>query len=301
MHLLDTPAVIERPAGFVRVTGSDRLNYLQTLLSQDVEHVAAGEAADFLYLDAKGNAFAAGRLVAFAGEIVVVVPPETAESLAERLASYTFLLDAGAEQIEGWAFASARGPEPITAAGARDTPMTGAPHGGGMVLRDRTGGIDWIGPAEWVREVAADTGLPEASPQEWEAYRISAAEPGWHTEIDAGRRPQELGLLPTHVHLRKGCYPGQESIAKTYNLGRPRRSLCVVAFDGEVTAGDEVTAGEKTGEVTSAAATDEGYIALVLVPVDREGELRGDGKVSVGDVSGSVLRRVGEGLPQPGA
>lgn len=301
MLLTDRAAVLLRPAGFVRVTGADRLGYLHSLLSQHIESLTPGDVADFLYLDAKGNALAAGRALAFAGEIALVVPPEAASPVAERLSSFTFLMDASAEVVGDWALASARGPEPIDAPGARAEPMTGAPHGGGMVVRDRSGGIDWVGPAEWVREAMADTGLPEASAADWEAWRILAGEPSWGAEIADGRRPQELGLLPTHVHLQKGCYPGQESVAKTYNLGRPRRTMCVVAFDGPVAAGDEVSAGDKTGTVTSAAATDDGWVALALLPVDRDGELRGGGEVAVGDVAGKVVRRVGEGLAIPGA
>lgn len=301
MMLIDRAAVIERSAGFVRVTGADRLGYLHSLLSQQMESLTAGDVADFLYLDAKGNALAAGRAVCFAGEVVLVVPPETASPLAERLNSFTFLMDATAEVADGWALASARGPEPIDAPGARPEAMVGAPHGGGMVIRDRTGGIDWVGPDEWVRKAMVDTGLPEASDADWEAWRISAGEPAWGAEIADGRRAQELGLLPTHVHLTKGCYPGQESVAKTYNLGRPRRSLCVVAFDGPVAPGDDVTAGEKSGTVTSAATTDDGHVALALLPVDRDGELRGGGEVAAGEVAGRVVRRVGEGLAIPGA
>lgn len=301
MDLLDRSACRLRPAGFVRVTGSDRQGYLHTLLSQDIESLGAGDVADFLYLDAKGGAIAAGRAVVLAGEVVLVVPPEVAAPLAERLASYTFLMDAAAEVVEGWALASARGPEPIAAPGARDEPMTGAPHGGGMVIRDRSGGIDWVGPDEWVREAMADSGLPEASEGDWEAWRILSGEPAWGSEIGDGRRTQELGLLPTHVHLSKGCYPGQETIAKTYNLGRPRRALCVVRFDAEVGAGDEVVAGDKSGEVTSAAESDDGWVALAMLPLDREGELRGEGKVSAGGADGVVVRKVGEGLPLPGA
>jgi tRNA-modifying protein YgfZ len=301
MRLLDEPAVRRREAGFVRVSGHDRLSYLHTLLSQDVESLEPGDVADFLYLDAKGNAQAVGRAVAFAGAVVLVVPADVAAWLAERLASYTFLMDASAEVVEGWALASARGPDPVAAAGARDEPMSGAPHGDGMVVRDRTGGIDWVGPADWVDRAVADSGLPQATGDEWEAWRILAGVPAWRSEIGASRRTQELGLLPTHVHLRKGCYPGQESIAKTYNLGRPRRALCVVRFDGLVKAGDEVVAGERQGQVTSAAEVDDGSVALAMLPVDREGTVAGDGKVAAGDVTGTVLRRVGEGLPLRGA
>ncbi|QBI20244.1 folate-binding protein [Egibacter rhizosphaerae] len=302
--LVDTPAYVRDNTGAVVVTGADRLNYLQSLLSQDAERREAGDVADFLYLDAKGNAKATGRLVVREDDVLLLTPPDVAAPLADELARYTFLLDAPNEDRSAdWVIARARGPEPVdgSAVGAPDAPMRARVGVDGVVLRDRSGGIDLAGPAPWVAEAAESLGLPEAEAEDWHRWRIAFGEPAWGAEITTGRRPQELGLLPTHVHLDKGCYPGQESIAKTYNLGRPRRSLCVVEFDAPVTAGAALDAGGKQGEVTSAAPDGAGSIALALVPVDREGALRGEGEVTVDGVSGRVRSRVGEGLPQPGA
>ena len=310
-------AVARRPVGLVRVTGSERLAFLHTLLSQHVADLAAGQVRDFLFLDAKGGARAAGRLVARDDDVLLAVAPEAAEGLAETLANSTFLMDAGAEALGGWTLASARGPADAAASapdaaalpaldgassgGAPDEPMTAALEGDLAVIRDRRGGVDWLGPDAAVAAAVEASGLAEADPAALEAWRIAAGEPGWGSEIAAGRRTQELGLLPTHVHLDKGCYPGQESIAKTYNLGRPRRALCVVDLDAPVEVGATVTAGDKTGEVTSAAATDAGAVALCLLPLDRDGAVRGGGTVTVDGVDGRVRRRVGEGEPIPGA
>ena len=330
-------AVARRTVGLVRVTGSERLAFLHTLLSQHVADLAAGQVRDFLFLDAKGGARAAGRLVARDDDVLLAVAPEAAEALAETLANSTFLMDAGAEALGGWTLASARGPADAAASapdaatttdgaalpasdaavpppapalpaldgassgGAPDEPMTAALEGDLAVIRDRRGGVDWLGPDAAVAAAVAASGLAEADPAALEAWRIAAGEPGWGSEIAAGRRTQELGLLPTHVHLDKGCYPGQESIAKTYNLGRPRRALCVVDLDAPVEVGATVTAGDKTGEVTSAAATDAGAVALCLLPLDRDGAVRGGGTVTVDGVDGRVRRRVGEGEPIPGA
>jgi len=126
----------------------------------------------------------------------------------------------------------------------------------------------------------------------------------WGAEIAPGRRAQELGLLPTHVHLRKGCYPGQESIAKIFNLGRPRRALAVVERGAPMAVGDLVEVPAlpgKHGEITSAAAAGGAWVALALVPVGPDGALPDDGAVRVGGAAARVRRRVAEGLPQPGA
>ena len=303
MGLLDTiTAVARRTTGVVRVEGHDRLTYLHSLLSQHLEEAKPGTVTDFLYLDAKGTALAEGRAVVRAGDVLLVTPPDVAPDLADALSRFTFLLDATAhDETDHWALASVRGPDTDTLPGARSTPMTAAPHGDGMVIRDRSGGVDYLGPPAWVDARISDLELAEATPEDWERWRIRAAQPVWARDIAAGRRTQELGLLPTHVHMTKGCYPGQESIAKTYNLGRPRRALCVVEFDAGVSSGEEVTAGNKTGVITSAAQDGTGTVALALLPLDRDGDVLGDGIVKAGDATGRVIQRVGTGLPQAGA
>ncbi len=302
--LLDTPAVYRRRAGVVRVSGHDRLTYLHSLLSQHLEGARPGTVADFLYLDAKGNPQAAGRAVVRAGDVLLVTPAEVAADLAAALAKYTFLLDATAEDLSAtWALASVRGPGEVPAPGARTEPMTAAPHGAGLVVRDRSGGVDLLGEKDWVDERVADLDLPEAGAGDWEAWRIVAGEPAWGREIAPGRRAQELGLLPTHVHLRKGCYPGQESIAKIHNLGRPRRALAVLEAGAPVRPGDPVEVVDlpgKRGEVTSAATAGDRWVALALVPLAADGSLPGDG-LTAGGVGVLLRGRVAEGVPQPGA
>jgi tRNA-modifying protein YgfZ len=303
MGLLDTTtAAVRRWVGVVRVEGHDRLTYLHSLLSQHLEDATPGTVADFLYLDAKGTAVAEGRAVVRAGDVLLVTPLDVAPSLADALGRFTFLLDATAhDETADWALVSVRGPDVEGLPGARSAPMTAAPHGPGMVIRDRSGGVDYLGPPDWVDERLSDLGLPEATHEDWERWRIRAAQPVWALDLAAGRRAQELGLLPTHVHLRKGCYPGQESIAKTYNLGRPRRALCVVEFDAAVPPGGDVVTGGKTGVITSAVPDGTGTVALALLPLDRDGNLPDAGVVNAGGVPGRVVGKVGEGLPQPGA
>lgn len=290
--LFDVPAFARRPAGVVRVTGEDRLSWLHTLLSQQLEDLGAGEARDFLYLDPKGNAIAAGRALVRDGDVLLVTAPEVAVPLTEQLDRMRFMLRvAVADESADWALASVRGD------GFPDAPaaMTFRADGDGLVVGDRSGGVDLLGAADWVAERLTALGLPEAASGEWEAWRIAHGEPAWGREIAPGRRPQELGLLPTHVHLRKGCYPGQESIAKTWNLGRPRRALAVLELDAE--PADVLMAGGREAPVTSAAPHDGHWVALALLPVDADGRL----PESVDGPPGRVLRKVGDGLEIPGA
>ena len=300
--LLDEPAVARRADGVVRVTGPDRLAYLNSLLSQDLESAGPGTARDFLYLDAKGNALAVGRAVVREDDVLLVVPAAVTASLVDALQRFTFLLEAQTEDLgDAWSVCSVRGAGMVDVAGAPAEPDQATTDGDGVLVRDRSGGVDVVGTNDWVNARLDPLELPDASAEQWEAWRIAAGEPGWGSEITEGRRAQELGLLPTHVHLRKGCYPGQESIAKIYNLGRPRRVLAVVEMSGEVRPGDPVSVGAKTGEITSAVASGAVWLALALLPVDAGGQVLGGGEIVVGDVHGRVRRRVGEGLAIPGA
>lgn len=280
--------------GVVVVTGPERLSYLHTLLSQHLENAAPGQAADFLYLDAKGYPVAAGRALVRAEDVLLVTEPAVAPTLAERLDAMRFLLRVQVADVSGaWALASARGDGAVLDAPA--TLMTFIEDDGGVVLRDRSGGVDLLGEPGWLDALLGELRLPEASPQEWEAWRILHGDAAWGREIAPGHRPQELGLLPTHVHLRKGCYPGQESIAKTWNLGRPRRALAVLELDAE--PGERLRVAERAAPVTSAAPADGRWLAMALLPVDAEGRLPD----RVNDPPGRVLRKVGDGLPIPGA
>lgn len=299
--LTDHTAVYHRPDGVVRVAGQDRLPYLHSLLSQDLESATAGTVREFLYLDAKGNHLAAGTAVVHAEAVYLLVPPDVAEDLADRLDRFRFMMQVDVSNIsEEWAVASLRGPGQVEAPGARSQPLTAAPHGPGLVIRDRDGGVDLLGPEGWVRERSDELDLPIATADDWDRWRILAGRPGWDSEITAGRRTQELGLLPTHVHLRKGCYPGQESIAKIHNLGRPRRALAVVRSDAVLTPGTPLGEGRRLGEVTSASPMqDGGSTALALIPL-----VDGTLPQTLTDPDGNevrVLEAVGSGLPQPGA
>lgn len=298
--LLDQPAVHIRSDAVIAVTGQDRAAYLHSLLSQDVEGLQPGDVADFLYLDAKGDPLAAGTIVVHAERLLLLVPAEVSHDTADRLDRFRFMMQAEVTLEEDWAVASIRGPGQVEAPGARSELGTAAPHGPGLVVRDRDGGVDLLGPSGWVHDRVEELGLPTAGTAEWDRWRVSAGRPAWGSEITQGRRTQELGLLPTHVHLRKGCYPGQESIAKIYNLGRPRRALAVVESPGVLKAGQSVGEGRRPGEVTSAAELpDGGTVALALLPLDKEGHL--PEQVEVDGQAVTVRARVGAGLPQPGA
>ncbi len=127
------------------------------------------------------------------------------------------------------------------------------------------------------QELGQAAGLTQVGELAWEALRIEAGLPRWAREVDARAIPNELDWLRTGVHLNKGCYPGQETIARTVNLGRPPRRLVQLQLAGwqgqlpevgarvYLPAGDN-PAGKAVGTITSVARHWElGNIALALV------------------------------------
>jgi folate-binding protein YgfZ len=94
----------------------------------------------------------------------------------------------------------------------------------------------------------------EASEEEVERWRIESRIPLWGRELDDGILPAEAGLDETHISFSKGCYPGQEPIARQHYRGKVNRRLRVLDIEGEATPGDELVLNEKTvGRITSAA------------------------------------------------
>ena len=140
---------------------------------------------------------------------------------------------------------------------------------GGLANEEPPDGGSAAGPGEALVAVAEHDAL--AGAMAWEALRIEAGRPRRAREVDERAIPHELDWLRTAVHLTKGCYPGQETVARTLNLGRPPRRLTLLQLDGLAgglpAPGDVVRLGERAvGAVTSTARHHElGPIALALL------------------------------------
>ena len=114
-----------------------------------------------------------------------------------------------------------------------------------------------------------------------ERLRIEGARPAWGKELDDSILPAEAGLDETHVSFTKGCYPGQEPIARLRYRGKVNRSLRVLEVEG-ADPGDEIRHGDKVvGRVTS--VVDDRALAYVRVEVPAEAE------ISVGGKTGRTL------------
>jgi tRNA-modifying protein YgfZ len=230
--------VAARERDFVGVTGPDAADYLQRMVSNDVEVLAPGEACPALLLTAKARLIAP-LVVLRRGDddFLLLTEPGLGETVRAQLARMRLRAQCEIEPEEH---------ESVLVFGAADGFAT-----------------DWPGARE-----ALDAGLnPTLSEEELELRRIESGVPRWDHELDDRILPAEASLEETHISFSKGCYPGQEPIARLHFRGHPNRGLRVVELD-EVPEYDTplLHDGREVGRVTSAALRADGsVVALAYV------------------------------------
>ncbi|WP_328582996.1 CAF17-like 4Fe-4S cluster assembly/insertion protein YgfZ [Streptomyces sp. NBC_00370] len=258
--------------GVVTVTGADRLSWLHLLLTQHVSELPAGQATEALILSANGHIEHALYLVDDGETVWVHVEPGTQDALVAYLESMKFYYRVEvADRTEDFAVVH-------LPAGS----ITEAPDG--VVVRETPYGRDLFLPRAELEAYAAAHG-PLAGTLAYEALRVEGHRPRVGFETDHRTIPHELGWLGTAVHLDKGCYRGQETVARVQNLGKPPRRLVFLHLDGSdvhlpghgtpVRLAADGEDGRQLGFITTSARHHElGPIALALVkrnvPLDAE-------------------------------
>jgi hypothetical protein len=279
--------------GVVTVSGPDRLTWLTTLSSQQVAGLAPGESAELLLLSVQGRIEYDARIVDDGERAWLLVEAAEAAGLAAWLDSMRFMLRVEVSNVsDAWGVLGAmrRLDELAGLPGAGPVWRDPWPHiapGGysyAMVPEDRHPGLgrpwfEHLVQAERLDKAAAAlaaAGVSLAGSMAAEALRIAAWRPRVGFETDEKTIPHELDLLRTAVHLSKGCYKGQETIARVHNLGHPPRRLVMLQLDGSThtlpAVGSAVFeraddgAMKLVGRVTSAALHYEmGPVALAVV------------------------------------
>jgi folate-binding protein YgfZ len=271
------------------ITGEDRLTWLDSLTSQSIAKLAPGESAETLLLDPTGRLEYDIRLLDDGVTTWLLLEAAEAEGLRSWLARMVFMLRVEVTDVSAdYATIGTLGTPAVVAA---------APNGVPLAWRDpwiavQRGGHQYSQSVEhpaasWTysellverSKLAAVAELPVAGTLALEALRIAAWRPRLATEADERTIPHELDWLRSAVHLSKGCYRGQETIAKVHNLGHPPRRLVLLHLDGSEGVlpkhGDVVLAGDtEVGQVTSAGLHYElGPIALAVVKRSTDPEL----------------------------
>ena len=232
--------------GVLAVPGADRLSWLHSITSQHLSGLADGAGAEGLVLSPHGHVEHHFVLAETGGTSWLDVEPGTAGDLLAYLDSMRFLLrveprDATAE-LAVLSLVGPRTPAVLAGAGlpVPDRPYGVVPlDGGGFVRRMPWPGADaadLLVPRPTLAPVAerltAAGGTP-AGTWAYEALRVEARRPRLGAETDHRTIPHEVGWIGTAVHLDKGCYRGQETVARVQNLGRPPRRLVLVHLSGE--------------------------------------------------------------------
>ena len=230
----------QRPRDFVRISGPDAEDLLDRLVSNDVRALAPGAACEALLLTPKARVIAP-LVVCRRGQedFLLLTEPGLGDAVRATLVRARFAAKA---EIE---------PEA---------------HESWLVLGGDNGGIpnaDYGLPAVEVLDERPD-GDP-IGPDELERLRLEARRAAWGREIDERVLPAEAGLVERAVSLTKGCYPGQEPIARLHYRGHANRGLRLLAVEGAPAPETEVLHGEKAvGRVTSSVP------GLALAYVRRE-------------------------------
>jgi folate-binding protein YgfZ len=287
-------AVVDRSnRGVVAVPGEDRLSWLHLLLTQHVSELPADTGTETLVLDINGRVLH-HMVVAHTGGIVYLdTEPGDVPELLDYLEKMVFWSKVQPRDATGeLAVLSVVGPDTPDVLSAAGLTVPDRPHGvaalagGGLVRR-----MDWPGTDAadvlvprgelgtwWERLTAA--GARPAGAMAFDALRVEALRARLHVDTDDRTIPHEVGWIGSAVHLTKGCYRGQETVARVANLGRPPRRLVLLHLDSGddrlPVPGDPVLRdGRAVGRVGTVAMHHElGPVALALlkrsVPVDAQ-------------------------------
>jgi folate-binding protein YgfZ len=264
--------------GVVTVSGPDRLSWLHSMTTQHVLGLPARTSRESLVLSPKGHVEHALHIVDDGETTWLSVEPGTASALVSWLESMRFMLRVEVADVsDGWAVLG----EPLGAESAPGEALAWVDPWPGLVGDTVAYGPVEGHPAEgraWRELLVPREGLeaavgdrPLAGTWAAEALRVAAWRPRLGFETDHRTIPHEVDWLRTAVHLHKGCYRGQETIARVHNLGRPPRRLVFLHLDGSghvlPDAGSPVVfADREVGRVTTVARHHEdGPVALAVI------------------------------------
>lgn len=271
--LLDTQGVIT-------VSGVDRLTWLHSLLSQNLKNLAPGESAEALLLDPQGRIEQVIKVIDDGETTWLMVDSANTEALLSWLQKMVFRMKVEITDRSAQ-FAT-------VGAVLEHTDISFSSNSQNLIWKDQWPGAVAGGYRYSTRSVNQPwfehlvevskldqvlSGKAMAGTMAADGLRVAAGRPKAINEVDEKSLPHELDLLSTAVHLSKGCYRGQESVAKVHNLGHPPRRLTFLHLDGSEHAlpdiGDEIrVSGEDKprGKVTSVAQHFEmGPIALAVI------------------------------------
>lgn len=229
-------SIIDRPdLATVTLSGNDVLRYLHAVCTQHTVDLEPGDATQALLLSPKGKVEFAFRLAVLDEGVLLDTEAAAAGALAERLARFVFRHDVTVgEPVAGAASLLGPGAADLLTAAGLPVPAPGRAGvaGPGLVVHHTPAGFDLVGPGVPAAVAGLEGAGAERRPAElWELVRVELGLPRAGRELTDDVLAEEAGLLGSHVHLDKGCYPGQETVARVHNLGQVQRRLAGLRFE----------------------------------------------------------------------
>jgi folate-binding protein YgfZ len=264
-------AALERGRAFARLagwrvvgaTGADAPRWLHDLVTADVAGLPAGRARRSLVLTPTGRIRADVTIAANGDGFVLLQAPDQPEPVDAILAPYVLSSDVVLDDRSGSVAVFAVLGDPGAEDGATvSTPSVLGPGATVVVPVDDT---------EAERRRLLTSGLTEVGPEALETWRVRTGRARLGADFASGSLPSEAGLEAT-IDFSKGCFLGQESVAKVRNLGHPPTVLVHVRADVALSPSDPVLAdGARVGEVTSVATAEDATHAIVRIRWDAVG------------------------------
>ncbi|HWM54356.1 MAG TPA: glycine cleavage T C-terminal barrel domain-containing protein [Solirubrobacterales bacterium] len=272
--------LLDRSArGKLLVTGPEAAEYLQGQLTNEVEALEPGEGGYAALLDRKGHMQADMRVLRLAAdEIWIDTEPEALEAARRHLQTYKIGRQVEVADAER-ALLSLIGPRSAEIAASPPLPPYRcerlAAHGVECLAVGTRDGIDLIAAAddaERLRGALVTAGAPEVVPEVAEILRIEAGTPRFGAEMGPRTMPAEAGIVEAAVSFTKGCYIGQEPVARLHYKGRPNRHLRGLRLSAPAAHGTPLRLGEKeVGEVGSSCLSPAlGPLGLAIVRREAE-------------------------------
>jgi folate-binding protein YgfZ len=246
----DGGAFVDRSSfHLVEVRGGDARRWLNDLVTASVEPLTAGGSRRSLLLSPTGRIRADFQILATAGAFVLVQDPRQPRSIEELLAPYILSADVHLERVRRPVLLCAPGGDPPPPVAAREDLFSPSMLNGGfdlLVGEDRR--------ADAARAMVPRRRVTEDAIREW---KIRRGVPTFGIDLNESSLPAEGGLEEATVDFTKGCFLGQESVAKLRNLGHPPWVILGLVADGPVESGQELSAdGVEVGRITSVSRGD---------------------------------------------
>jgi tRNA-modifying protein YgfZ len=294
--LREEAGFLRRERSALRLSGPDAAEYLQGQLTNDIEALGTEQGCYAALLDRKGHLTSDMRVLRLeSGEIWLDLEPVAAEAVGKHLRTYSIGREVQVEDVTAsWTIFSLIGPRSGELSGFEGLGPEHAQRSrrwdGTDVLGVATDlGVDLIADADdatALESVLADAGAVQVSDEAAEIVRVESGRPRFGLEMSSEHMPAEAGIVERAVNFEKGCYIGQEPVARLHYRGKPNRTLRGLRLSAPAAHADPIFLGEKeVGAIgTPCLSPAHGPIALAVI---RREAAEGD-RLTVADGPGTA-------------